>query len=57
MERFDRRAHAWHTRRAHAGRHFFERMEEKRSIGRSVCVSLHYDDLYKALFVFVVLLV
>ena len=57
MERCDRRAHAWHTRRAHAGRHFFERMEEKRSIGRYVCVSLHYDDLYKALFVFVVLLV
>ena len=55
MERSDRRAHAWHTR--HAGRHFFERMEEKRSIGRNVCVSLHYDDLYKALFVFVVLLV
>ena len=37
MERFDRRAHS--------GRNIFERREEKRSIGRYVCVSLHYDDL------------
>ena len=37
MERFDRRAQA--------GRNILERREEKRSIGRYVCVSLHYDDL------------
>ena len=46
MERFDRRAHA--------GRNIFERREEKRSIGRYVCVS-HNDD--SLLFVFVLLLV
>ena len=43
MGRLDRRAtrlaHARGTRRATC----FERREEKRSIGRYVCVSLHYD--------------